>query len=291
VLAVKLGERDATWRSVAEHTSWVWGNAISPDGAFIAGSATDNVGENVDLFPLAGGPPRRVTSQRGIRDFPYWSANGRQLAYEAFTPVAALIGVMTTDADGGRERRIPNAGDHGWLIGWVGNDALVFLDGRTLTVLDTAGAVRRTVTVPDSLAPTSVLSGDAATRRVVWWSDPAGAIVVADLSSGRVTPLVRTAAVTPVGWSSDGSLFAMGVAGGGTMAAGTHQDRVLEKLVPGHTTFVTVATLPSGCWVVPVGGSASAGVAIGADGTVASCTVRRYAPDVWLADVGGKSGW
>jgi serine/threonine-protein kinase len=291
VLAVKLGERDATWRSVAEHTSWVWGNAISPDGAFIAGSATDNVGENVDLFPLAGGAPRRVTSQRGIRDFPYWSANGRQLAYEAFTPVAALIGVMTTDADGGRERRIPNAGDHGWLIGWVGNDALVFLDGRTLTVLDTAGAVRRTVTVPDSLAPTSVLSGDAATRRVVWWSDPAGAIVVADLSSGRVTPLVRTAAVTPVGWSSDGSLFAMGVAGGGTMAAGTHQDRVLEKLVPGHTTFVTVATLPSGCWVVPVGGSASAGVAIGADGTVASCTVRRYAPDVWLADVGGKSGW
>jgi hypothetical protein len=29
------------------------------------------------------------------------------------------------------------------------------------------------------------------------------------------------------------------------------------------------------------------GATVGAGGTLASCTVRRYAPDVWLADESG----
>ena len=46
-----------------------------------------------------------------------------------------------------------------------------------------------------------------------------------------------------------------------------------------------VATLPNGCWT-DVGA-----VTVGVGGTLAACTVRRFVPDVWLADRAGKSGW
>jgi len=46
-----------------------------------------------------------------------------------------------------------------------------------------------------------------------------------------------------------------------------------------------VATLPNGCWVE------LGGVTVGAGGTLAACTVRRFVPDVWLADRADKSGW
>jgi len=94
--------------------------------------------------------------------------------------------------------------------------------------------------------------------------------------------------VQPVGWGRDGSLFVTGKAADQrALPPGTapRRDLVLERLAPGGTVFVRVATLPPGCW------TDARAVALGAGGTLAACTVRRFVPDVWLADRAGRSGW
>ena len=291
MLALRLDQPNAQWRSVGQHTSWLWPNDVSPDGAAIAGSATDNIGENVYLFPVTGGAPIQLTSQHGLRDYPYWSPDGRHLGYSvsnattATTTEAAII-----DRDGGRERTVHQGHDLGRTIGWAGNDALVLVQALRLSVVDTTGAVRRTLMIPDSLATASRPVANAATSRVVWWSAVRGAIVEADLARGSFAAVVRAPTeVQPVGWASDGALLVVAETTPTHTGPRSRRELSLEKVAPGGAGLIPVAPLASGCWLNSV--TSGVGVVVGGGGRIAACSVRRYTPDVWLADVGGKSGW
>ena len=292
ILTLNLGDPAAKWEPLTNHTSWVWSSAFSPDGSMIAGSATDNLGDNVYIFPLSGHAPVALTEQRGIRDFPVWSADGRHLAYSARNPDAPLIGEMITDADGGRERMMDKAADRGYVVGWMGNDAVVLLNHVGLDIVDTTGRLRSTLMWPDSLAPSGAVYTDPASRRSAYWSANSRGIIVVDLSTGRFTRVFSSKVrMRPVGWAPDGSLFVTtdvtADAGAPRDSAGRRRDRVLGKIGPGGAGFVRVATLPGGC-VLDFG---VPGLAVDAAGTRASCTVRHDTPDVWLADRAGKSGW
>jgi len=289
ILTLKLGDPTATWTPLTHRTSWVWGQQFSPDGASLAGSATDNLGDNIYLFPLSGAPPRPLSEQRGIRDYPFLSPDGQHIAFDALTPEATPIGTIFTDVAGGREHVIQRGFGLGSVIGWTGNDAVVLGHERALVVVDTTGRIRRRILLPHSLAPGTAPYTDAASQRAAYWSPNAGAVIVVDLASGKLSRLVSTKSpVQPVGWGSDGSLFVTGKAADQrALPPGTEprRDLVLERLPPGGTAFVRVATLPNGCWT-DVGA-----VTVGVGGTLAACTVRRFVPDVWLADRAGKSGW
>ena len=293
VLVRRLDDPNAVWTTLAHSTSWVWGHDISPDGTSIAGSATDNVGENAYIFPLDGGARRMVTALHGLRDYPYWSADGRHLAYSAYTD-GTLAEQVFTDAEGGRERRLVAGRASGQTVGWMGSDAVVLHQGNAIVVVDTLGREQRRVPVPDSLAPGSVIRVDAARGRAAFWSRVSGAVVVVDLNTGRVAPVLHVRSTAWVaGWASDGSvLLATTSSTQGTSAAipttpapPARRELVLQRLAPGATTLTRVAELPGGCWV-EIGA-----LVVGGGGRIAACTVRRYSPDVWLADQGGRSGW
>ena len=117
ILTLKLDSPGAKWEPLTSHTSWVWSNAFSPDGSVIAGSATDNLGDNVYTFPLTGHAPAAITSRRGIWDYPFWSADGRHLASDGLNPDGSDAGITIADADGGRERTKPIA-ESSWA-GWA----------------------------------------------------------------------------------------------------------------------------------------------------------------------------
>ena len=299
VLVRRLDDPRAMWTSLAHSSSWVWANDVSPDGTSIAGSATDNVGENAYIFPLDRGARRMVTALRGVRDYPYWSADGRHLAYWVGSAAGALVEQVFTDAEGGRERRLAAGRASGRTKGWVGNDAVVIQQGNTFIVMDTLGRERRRVTVPDSLAPGTTIRVDAARGHAAFWSGASGsgasgAVVVADLNTGRVTPVLKVRTTMWVaGWGSDGSLFLATTASAQVTSAATpttsalpaRRELVLQRLAPGATTLTRVAELPSGCEIE------RGGLVVGGGGTIAACTVRRFSPDVWLADRAGRSGW
>ena len=295
IAVTHLGQGTTTWVPLAHHTSWIWGNRFSPDGATLAGSATDNVGENVYLFPVSGAAPRQITARREIIDFPYWSADGRHLAYQSDSTNGTFIGTMFTDADGGGERQIRHPSGGGVLSGWFGDDALVLSHGSGFEIIDTTGVIRRSIRIPASLALPAALNysqsvyTDAVLRRSTYWSDTANALVAVDLTTGRFSRIIASRTpVQPVGWGSDGSLFVTGVAttiGDSTRGSVAKREIVLERIAPGGTSLTRVVALPSGCM------TAEGGVTIGAGGTLVACTVRRYTPDVWLADRAGRSGW
>jgi hypothetical protein len=93
-----------------------------------------------------------------------------------------------------------------------------------------------------------------------------------------------TSQIQPAGWGKDGSLFvAARVAEGaaGPSATAARSEMVLERLPPGGKGFMRVAVIPANAITMSVN----------AAGTLASCTARRFAPDVWLADRAGRSGW
>ena len=294
VLVRRLDDPHAVWTTLAHRTSWVWGNDFSPDGLSLAGSVGDNLGENAYVFPLGRAAPRIVSALHGMRDYPYWSADGRHLAYSVWNAAGTPTEQVFTDAEGGRERRLDVGLSRGLLMGWVGNDAVVLRQGNAFIIIDTLGHERRRVPVPDSLAPTTKIRVDAVRGQAAFWSAVAGAVVVADLNTGRVTPVLHVRSVVWVaGWARDGSiLLATASSAPGTKTTGAaasaiqvRRELLLQRLAPGATTLTRVAELPGGCWVE------FNGLVAGGGGTIAACTVRHYSPDVWLADRGGRSGW
>jgi hypothetical protein len=154
------------------------------------------------------------------------------------------------------------------------------------TILDTTGAVRRRVAIPDSLAPATPPVTDATLGRTAYWSFAAGGVVMVDLATGRSSAVLHSRTfVQPAGWGRDGTLFVTTTAGADAVVPGSvaRRDHMLQKLSPGASALVPVAPLPSGCL------TAQNGVAIGGGGAIASCNVRRWVPDVWLAQRGGRS--
>ncbi len=55
--------------------------AFSPDGSALAFVRTDAQGSDLYMIPTAGGPPRRLTTDRAPLDAPAWSPDGRRLYF------------------------------------------------------------------------------------------------------------------------------------------------------------------------------------------------------------------
>jgi dipeptidyl aminopeptidase/acylaminoacyl peptidase len=277
-LALHTGPTDDPWRTISHRTGYIepWG--IAPSGNAVAAVATDNLGDNVASFPFDSTmAPQAITATRGVRQFPRWSPDGRRLAYLAYTPRSSAL--VMIDASGGAERRI--APDFP-AFAWLANDALVILSSDMVRTVDTLGHARSQLAVPPEFRSTGFLAAkDPTSSRVAYASDPAGGIVIVDLDKKSFTLAIpRQPSLEPVAWSQDGlAIFASGlIAAAG--ADGQRARRVYRFPLSGGPPTV-VANLPPFC----------TNVVVDTDARHIVCEIRRRAPDVWLADKSGRSGW
>ena len=277
-LALHTGPADDGWRTISHRTGYIepWG--IAPDGNAVAAVATDNLGDNVASFPFdSTRTPQAITATRGVRQFPRWSPDGRRLAYLAYTPVSAAL--VMIDASGGAERRIaPNFPAFTWLA----DDALAVLSSDTVRIVDTLGHTRSELAIPPEFRSTGFLvAKDPTSSRLAYASGPAGGIVIVDLDRKTFTLAIpRQPSLGPVAWSQDGlAIFASGFIAAAN-ADGQRAPRIYRFPLSGGPPTV-VATLPPFC----------TNVVADTDARHIVCEIRRSAPDVWLADRAGRSGW
>ena len=275
----RLDLSQRTWVPIATRTGFVATPAISPDGSRIAATATDNLGDNLYVFPVDGGQPHAATALHDGGEDARWSPDGQHLAYWNHKPQ----GLGLIDVAGGRPRIvIPNFDLPGGLHDWIGNDALVFYRGGALELVDTLGARRGVLRLPDSLGElVAPLLANPITSQVAYWSRAAGRLVVADLRARQFVSLSRSAdRLVPLGWGPDSSLFA------GTTSA--------NPFIPSGTLIRRIVRIPSAgakpslVLSVPV---ACSRAVVGAGGRLAVCAGDEIRPDVWLADEAGRSGW
>ena len=93
---------------------------------------------------------------------------------------------------------------------WLSDDRVLTYRNGAIVALDTTGAPRDSIVVPDSAA---FLGGEAQVRfrdrSVYYWSIPAGAMVVASFESHSVRVLARPKSpLQPAGFTASGALVA-----------------------------------------------------------------------------------
>ena len=82
--------------------------AFSPDGTQIAFSWNGAKQDNFDVYvkPVAGGPPRRLTTDRSFDGRPAWSPDGRWIAFDRWSRGRPATEVFIVPAGGGPERKV-----------------------------------------------------------------------------------------------------------------------------------------------------------------------------------------
>jgi hypothetical protein len=184
-----------------------------------------------------------------------------------------------SDVSGGAERRVV-AGTVQFT--WQSNDALLVLKPDMIIVVDTAGHTRDQFAIPTEFRPSAGRPvKDRSSSRVAYTSVVAPGIVIVDLDKKTFAVVGRAFSRMSVGaWSQDGqAVFVEGIdrAAG---ADGQRARRVFRVPLNGSPATV-VLTLPPFC------GNA----VIDTDARHIVCGMVRSAPDVWLADKAGRSGW
>jgi len=265
LLVSHLDAARPVWTSATSRTGYMSWMAMSPDGSRFAAATTDNLGDNIYLFPVDGGTPVPATAQRGIRGMPRWSPDGRRLVFTVGGQGFAIV-----DADGGPERPILPGRDSPYEVHWLADDSLVLIGGNTLAILDTLGRTQRSITLPDSLGGIFRPLLDPHTRQLAYWSERGTAVIVTDLRAGtsRSWGQANGGVVSPAGWIADGSLL-------------VSSPSAISRLAGPGAPLVPVAPLEPGC----------SRVSVDRAGRVAVCGGATRKADVWLADQAGKSGW
>src|SRR5262249_31549753 len=104
---------------------------VSPDGMRVAYTATEvempSGGRNADIWvvPVAGGEPRRITTDPKSDSRPRWSPDGKTLGFLSSRDGSSQV--YAAPADGGPPRKLTS------LV--TGADAFLWIDARTLLVV------------------------------------------------------------------------------------------------------------------------------------------------------------
>jgi eukaryotic-like serine/threonine-protein kinase len=260
------------WTPLLSRTGYLEWPTISPDGARIAETATDNLGDNIYVIPVSGGAPRALTAARGTREDLHWSPDGHHISY--YDDVRGRIGIVSV-TDGVEHVSAVQAEYNSWL----GSNALVVArTGTAFVVLDTLEHPVDSMRVADSVGVSSFIEANPATGQVAYWSDVAGGLVSVDGHSGRTVAIARSARpLVAIGWDRDGSLYATGP----RTPLGGSQRSIFRVSRDGHVTGLGIAA-PVTCQRT---------ISVGAGGHLVACAGAESRPDVWLADAPGKSGW
>ena len=188
------------------------GVSVAPDGKTIAAAISDPAGRSdIWLYDAAGGVKRRFTFESGGGYQPYWSADGRQIAYSD-----AKNGVLIQAADGASPARtLVTTGAAAEVMGWSP-------DGRFLAVTflqEKTGADLFLVPTSGGGAPRPLVAGPSNERNGRFSPDGRWLCYVSD-ESGReeiyVVPFPGPGGKWQI--SSTGATEAFWLGGGGTIA-------------------------------------------------------------------------
>jgi WD40 repeat protein/tRNA A-37 threonylcarbamoyl transferase component Bud32 len=280
-LLLHTGAAGEPWRTISHRTGYIQPWAIAPNGNAVASGATDNLSDNIMSFPFDSTlPPRALTATRGLHEFPDWSPDGKRVAYISWT--STLPSLVMIDASGGAERRIMMTGAPGFT--WLSDEALAVMANDSISIVDTTGHLRSQLAVPPQFRLASALLHpikDPASSRIAYVSANGNDVVIVDLDKRTFTLAIHTqSALQPAAWSQDG--LALFVAGNDAEpgADGQRLRRILRYPLNGGSPTVVI-NLPPFC----------AAVVLDTDARHIVCEMRRSAPDVWLADKAGRSGW
>ncbi|HEX3927311.1 MAG TPA: WD40 repeat domain-containing serine/threonine protein kinase, partial [Gemmatimonadales bacterium] len=277
-MTLHTGAAEAPWRLMTRRTGFVQAWSIAPDGQSVAAAATDNLGDNIAVFPFdSTRESHAITVSRAVHQWPQWTPDGKHVAYSAFAGTGTIA---MSDVSGGAERRITaNASN----FTWRSNDALVLLNVRTITTVDTTGHVRDDFAIPAQFQPdgSSRPVRDPSSSRIAYASAIAGGIVVVDLARKTFTVAGRARNEMAVeAWSQDGQAIYFEGVDDAAGADGQRARRVFRVALGGGAPKV-VLTLPAFC----------VGAVMDTDARHVVCQMARRAPDIWLADKAGHSGW
>lgn len=119
--------------SAAEAPLWLRNVAISPDGTQIAFTYKG------DIFtvPVNGGMATQLTTNAAYDTKPFWSPDGTQIAFNS-TRFDDNMDVYVMSATGGTPRRLTTNSGREQLLGWAGNDTVIF----TTNILPDARAIQ-----------------------------------------------------------------------------------------------------------------------------------------------------
>jgi hypothetical protein len=272
------GAADASaggWRTLITRHGFLESPQMTPDGLGVLLAMGDNTGENLYVVPLNGDHPRAVTAYHGwatsggrwAQDVDY-SPDGRHIAFNRGNGHIAEIAF--SDSSGGRDRIIARStlAERRWLPRWLSDDRVLAYRNGAIVAIDTTGAPRDSIVVPDSLA---FAGGNAEVRwrdrSVYYWSVPAGAMIVASFESHSVRVLSRPKSpLQPSGFNASGAL----VASEDPRTSGM-------SLYAINTTgaIAPFATLPTSC----------RNFRLDRSGTRGACARMEASRDVWLGVV------
>jgi len=219
IVSTALADPARTWHRVVPPHGIHGGRPVfSADGKALVVAITDNIGENLYRYPLDGGAPIALTVFRGWDSTAgRWgqdvsvSPDGKHLAFVRGGAHGSEIAFI--DVEGGRERRIgapiSGTGEY-WRPVWLADDQLVASRNNQLVTIDTTGAPRDSVALPDSLGTRSGWGLSRPGERTVYIGVTLGPSVVAvDFRTHAVRLVARSSngqVMLPVGWTKTGAL-------------------------------------------------------------------------------------
>ncbi|MCM1309726.1 MAG: S41 family peptidase [Bacteroides sp.] len=106
--------------SAADAPLWLRNAAISPDGTTIAFTYKGDIYS----VPVGGGRATQLTSDPAFDTKPFWSPDGKQIAFNSDRQQGMDVFVMPST--GGTPRRITTNSAKETLLGWSGNDTILF---------------------------------------------------------------------------------------------------------------------------------------------------------------------
>ena len=276
-----LGAVPGAWRSLRQGSQSIWGAAFTLDGKAILAGSSDNLAENLYEFPLLPGRPRALTAYRGTATTGGRWAQDADVspdgAHIAFTRGSAnSIDFVFIDSSGGRDRRIATGSTAGLFLAprWLTNDIVVIKRNGAFVSVDTTGAGRDSVIIPDSIGHRDGAWMNRAEQSMYFMTNR-GSIAAADFRTHQVRSAARADfALVVVGWLPNGTLLVSDATLEGTGIAykslKTSVFRVesdgkltLISRVARHCLNVTIdrAGTTLACTVVSVGGDVQLAVA------------------------------